>query len=421
MAEKQILVLPGDGIGPELIGEGRKVLDAVCEKYDHCFGYTEAPFGAESYLKNGKCFPDQTRKLVMDTSYDGIIKGPVGLDPAGNKRLRALGVKVEPETVLELRSQNCLNSRICYRPVVLSKGLAFFSPLRPEIVGDGIDVLMMRELVGGIYFGPKEEGVSPEGVIGPYARDDCTYTREQVEKFAEVCFNEAESRKSKLTLTHKDNVLAIGRYFKAIFDEQAKKHPTVPYEQSLIDSYFTKFKVKPTSFNGVVAFNNLDGDYTTDDGGGIIGSLGLMPSACWNPETKRGYFEPSHGSAPDIAGTNTANPYSMIGSVAFMLDIAFGMKEESKDVWDSLKNVFSQGYMTKELVRKLSEAEQMARAEDDLNRLYPAFHALEHSLSREQARKLIFNSNKQYDAGLEAKIVSTSQFGDLVVKNILGE
>lgn len=418
--------MDGDGIGPETMKQNIRSLDAIAQKYGHKFEYTHASFGAEAYWKLGSPFPEETMSMVKSGQFHGIIKGPIGLDPAGSKKLREAGVKLEGETVIALRSPEFLDTWACYRPAVLPKEFAFFSPMRPEVAGTGIDVLMMRELVGGIYFGPKTEGVSKEGKIGPCARDDCTYAFEQTDRFAELCFNEAEKRNGKLTITHKNNVLAIGRYWKAIFDEHAKKHPNVAYEESLIDSFFTNFKLRPASFNGVVAFNNLDGDYATDDAGGVLGSLGLMPSACWNPDTRRGYFEPSHGSAPTIANQNKANPYSMIGSGAFMLDMAFGMKEESQAVWDALKKTFAQGYMTGELVRKLNDEQRKARTDDDFRRLDYAFKMFAKVSGLKQPddveiRSYIAHANARYDSMLEARVVSTTQFGDLVVKNILGE
>ena len=374
MAKHNVLMLDGDGIGPELMSEAIGVLEAVNDRYAHGIGFRHEPFGAEAYFKHNKCFPDEARKLVQNYTegsgdYDAILKGPVGLDKAGSERLRAAGVKLEADTVIDLR--RILDSYACYRPVFLPKQFASFSPLRPEIVGEGIDMLMMRELTGGIYFGKKTEG-KDTGM--KYSFDDCTYTREQVERFAHVCFREAEQRGVKLTNIHKANVKATGRFWKAIFDEVSKQYPNVKLEECLVDSFATGLCTNPTRYNGVIALENMEGDIITDQAGGIIGSLGLMPSACWNPETRKGYFEPSHGSAPDIARQNKANPYSMIGSVAYMLDMAFGMKQESKAVWDALIKVFADGYRTSELANPKTPSR---------------------------------------------KVVSTTDFGKLVVKNIL--
>lgn len=368
--EKKILTLNGDGIGPEIMQEGVKVLKAVAEKYGHKFNFVNAPFGAGAYFEFGNCFPDQSRSLVKDPEIDGILKGPVGLDNIGRSRLAEKGVDVEDETIGDLRMM--LDSYACYRPVMLPKQLAEFSPLRSEIVGEGIDILMMRELTGGIYFGQKIEGSDTNQ---RYASDECKYTREQIERFAHVCFGEADAKGTKLTNVHKNNVKATARFWKNIFEEVATKYPSVKLEDSLVDSFATKMCINPAFYNGVVALENMEGDIITDLAGGIIGSLGLMPSACWNPERNEGYFEPSHGSAPDIAGKNIANPYSMIGSAAYMLDIAFGLERESKDVWDVMMKIYSDGFRTSDLAKPETK---------------------------------------------RSKILSTSQFGDLVVKNILG-
>jgi len=422
MAKRNIVVLEGDGIGPEIMHSGLIVLDAIAKKYEQDFNLESFPFGAKAFFDYGSCYPDAIKKAVMNA--DAVLKGPVGLDSAGRAKLqtqlleKGMGT-VEQATVLALRGD--LGTSICYRPVYLPKELAFFSPLRPEIIGGGINILMMRELLGGIYFGEKTEGIGKDGKILDYSRDDCTYTRRQVDQFAHACFKEAKERGIKLTNIHKDNVKATGRFWKAIFNEVGKKNPDLKLEDCLVDSFATFLCTKPTSFNGVVALENMEGDILTDQAGGIIGSLGLMPSACVNSETGQAYYEPSHGSAPDIAGKGSANPYSMIGSVAFMLEKSFGLKKESQIVWKALSSVFAQGHMTRELVRKLTEEQEQTRAEDDMRRLYTAFHTLDPTITPERARGLILYSNRKYDEDLEKKVVSTKEFTDLVVKNILVE
>jgi 3-isopropylmalate dehydrogenase len=413
-------MLKGDGIGPELMTEGAKTLEAVARKYGHNFDFTLAPFGAGAHFSSLRsCYPEETRRHVKSGEMDGIIKGPVGLDPAGSARLRADGVKLELETILALRED--LDTYCCYRPVTLPKGLAFFSPLRPEIVGDGIKILMMRELVGGIYFGSKTEGVTPDGRILDTSSDDCTYTRRQIERFAHACFKEAEQRGVQLTNVHKSNIKATGRHWQAIFANVAKQYPTVQMQECLVDAFATYLNLNPTAYNGVVAFENMEGDIETDHGGGIIGSLGLMPSACTNPETGLGYYEPSHGSAPTIAGKNIANPYSMIGSVAFMLEKCFGMVEEAQDVWNALQGVFAQGNMTGELVRRLNQAQKDARVDAAFAALASAFKEACPGLLDDRIRGLISTAYDQWDAELQARVVSTSEFGDLVVENIMKE
>jgi 3-isopropylmalate dehydrogenase len=338
-----IAVLDGDGIGPEIMTEGLKVLNAVGEKYGHKFEYRHAPFGAMAYFGHGHPFPEDTKKVCDDS--DSILKGPIGLSLDDMKKIPP---EMSPEGAGLLPLRRRYDTFANYRPVVLPASCAGFSPLKPEMIGEGLDILMMRELVGGIYFGKKTEG-KDTGM--QYASDECTYTRDQVERFANVCFQEAQKRGTKLTNVHKANVLATSRFWNYVFSEVAKQYPDVKFETVLVDNAAFQLGVRPTQYNGVMAFENMQGDILTDQAGGILGSLGLMPSACLNPQTGKGYYEPAHGSAPDIAGKNVANPYSMIGSVAFMLDKGFGLEDESKDVWDSLSGVFSDGYRTKELYK----------------------------------------------------------------------
>ncbi|MDP1729025.1 MAG: 3-isopropylmalate dehydrogenase [archaeon] len=352
--EKNIVILEGDGIGPEIMREGVKVLNVVAERYGHKFNLTYAPFGAGNYLANGSCYPEETRKQIL--AADAVLKGPVGLNLEGMKKLQAAGVKMELETILALRKD--LDTYVCYRPVILPKSLASFSPLKSEIIGDGLDILMMRELVGGIYFGDKTEGVIDGEIRKPYASDDCTYTNQQVERFARVCFKEAKKRNAKLTNVSKPNVLATSRYWDAVFKEVAREYPDIKMESIIVDNLAFQLCKNPRQFNGVMALENMQGDILTDQAGGILGSLGLMPSACVNPETGKAYFEPSHGSAPDIAGQNKANPYSMIGSVAFMLE-HFGLKEESQAVWKELFHIFADGYRTGELANKTTNPDMI--------------------------------------------------------------
>lgn len=366
MKTYNITILEGDGIGPEIMQEGIKVLNAISKKYNHQFNLTYSPFGAKAYFDEGHPFPEKTKELCDNA--DAILKGPIGL---ALSEMKKIPVEYAPEGAALLPLRKRLDTFANYRPVVLPKSCAEFSPLKNKRIGEGLDILMMRELVGGIYFGKKVEG-KDTGM--KYASDDCEYTGEQVERFAHVCFKEAEKKGSKLTNVHKSNVLATSRFWNAIFEEVSKQYLDVKLENMLVDNVAYQLPIRPTQFNGVMAFENMQGDIITDLGGGVLGSLGLMPSACLNPQTGKGYYEPAHGSAPDIAGKNIANPYSMIGSVAFMLEKSFGLEQESKEVWNALTNVFAKGYRTKELAE---------------------------------------------EAPLE-NIISTSQFGDIVRDNILG-
>jgi 3-isopropylmalate dehydrogenase len=174
-----------------------------------------------------------------------------------------------------------------------------------------------------------------------FAKDDCSYTDEQVRRVARVAFEEARKRKSQMTNVHKSNVLATGRFWNAVVEDVAKQYPDVPYRSVLVDNAAFQLVIGPRQFNGVMLLENMQGDILTDQAGGVIGSLGLMPSACVGP--KKSYVEPAHGSAPDIAGKNKANPYSMIGSIALMLELCLGLEAEARSIWDALFEVFEHG------------------------------------------------------------------------------
>lgn len=337
--QKTIAVLEGDGIGPEIIAAAIKVLNTVAEKYNHQFTLDYAPFGASAYFSEGSPFPDKT-KAVCDNA-DAIIKGPVGL---AVEEMNKIPQEFRPEVGAILPLRKRYDTFANYRPVRLPKSLASFSPLKEEVIGDGIDILMLRELVGGIYFGDKTEGSDTKM---KYAGDDCTYTEEQVRRIAIVAFEEARERKVPMTNIHKANVLATSRFWRAVSEEVAQDYKDVEYRSMLVDNAAFQLVKNPTQFNGVVLLENMQGDILTDQAGGILGSLGLMPSACMG--SHKGYVEAAHGSAPDIANQNKANPYSMIGSVAFLYEKCFHLKKESDIIWDAMFHIFEEGYRTVEL------------------------------------------------------------------------
>ena len=333
-----IAVLEGDGIGPEIVGEALKVLDAVAERFGHRFTYRRTPFGAGAWFAHGAAFPAES-KAVCDEA-DAILKGPAGVALAD---MRAIPVDQRPElAILELRQR--YNTFANYRPVVLPRRLAGLSPLRPEIIGDGVDILMIRELVGGIYFGEKVEG---EHTQGRYASDDCHYTRAQIEQVTEVAFAEAAARNCHLTVVHKSNILATSRLWEKVVEELAPRFPAVDYSSILVDNAAFQLAVNPAQFNGVMLLDNMQGDILSDQAGGIVGSLGLMCSASVGPE--KSYYEAVHGSAPDIAGRGVANPFSLIGSAALLLDKSFGLDAEARAVWDALWGALDAGRMTADL------------------------------------------------------------------------
>ncbi len=336
---KLIAVLAGDGIGPEITAEGLKVMEAVARKYGHSFEYNPAPFGAGAYFSHGSSFPEQT--IAACDAADAIIKGPVGL-PVDRMELIPLAERPEKAAILPLRER--YDTFANFRPIVLPAELSCFSPLKKEVIGQGIDIMMIRELVGGIYFGEKVEG--PQ-VQNAYAKDVCMYNREEVRRIAHVAFKEAMQRNKRMVNVHKANILATSRFWNSVVEEVKGEYPEVRYSSILVDNAAFQLVKKPTQFNGVMLLENMQGDILTDQAGGILGSLGLMPSACMGP--CKGYVEPAHGSAPDIAGKNLANPYSMIGSVAFMLEKCFGLQEEAADIWHALSAVLAAGWRTADL------------------------------------------------------------------------
>lgn len=339
---KHIAVLAGDGIGPEITVQGLKVLEAVAQKYGHSFHCQHAPFGAGAYFSHGASFPEQTR-LVCDEA-DAIIKGPVGLSVA-QMELIPLPERPEKAAILPLRER--YDTFANFRPIVLPAQLSCFSPLKQEVVGQGIDIMMIRELVGGIYFGEKIEGRETHN---EYAKDICVYNYGDVNRIAHVAFKEAMRRNKRLANVHKANILATSRFWNSVVEEVKQEYPEVDYTSILVDNAAFQLIKNPTQFNGVMLLENMQGDILTDQAGGILGSLGLMPSACMGPD--KGYVEPAHGSAPDIAGKNIANPYSMIGSVAFMLEKCFGLQQEADEIWQALAGILVAGFRTADLAHK---------------------------------------------------------------------
>ncbi|HHO75066.1 MAG TPA: 3-isopropylmalate dehydrogenase [Deltaproteobacteria bacterium] len=351
---KTIAILEGDGIGPEIVREAVKVLHAIESKYSHQFNLTYAPFGAQAYFTEGSPFPEKTQDICDEA--DTIIKGPVGL---AIEKMNAIPQQFRPEigAILPLRKR--YDTFANFRPVRLPKPLASFSPLRDEVIGEGIDILMIRELVGGIYFGNKTEGIST-GMN--YAMDECTYTEEQIRRVAVVAFEEARAKKALLTNIHKANILATSRFWEEVVEDVARAYPDVPYRSMLVDNAAFQLVKNPSQFNGVVLLENMQGDILTDQAGGILGSLGLMPSACMGPA--KSYVEAAHGSAPDIAGKNIANPYSMIGSLAFLFEKCLHLQQESDEIWNALFSVFSRGFTTAELASTGSDPDNILSTSD---------------------------------------------------------
>jgi len=339
MKSYSIAVLAGDGIGPEITREAIKVLELIEERNDVKFELLPAAFGACAYFESGDAFPQAT--IDICDQADAILKGPIGLNHEDSKRIP---IDKQPERGALLPLRRRYNTYANFRPVSLPKELAHFSPLKPEIIGDGIDLVMVRELVGGLYFGEKIAGVNDEGLR--YVKESLEYDENQIQQIMHQAFKLASKRKKVLHNIHKSNVLKSSVLWNEVLAEVAVDYPEVEVIHILVDAAATLLCLNPTQFD-VMVMENMFGDILSDQGGGILGSLGLMPSACLGDE--KAYYEPSHGSAPDIAGKNIANPYSMIGSVAMMLENSFAMEEEAKNVWAAMQGVFADGYSTADL------------------------------------------------------------------------
>lgn len=334
-----VAVLEGDGIGPEIVAEAVKVLEAAGETADTEFELVRAPFGGRAYFDHGHSFPEETRAICDHA--DAILKGPIGLS---HEETRKIPVDERPERAGLLPLRKRYNTFANFRPVYLPPELAHFSPLKQQVVQGGIDMMMIRELVGGLYFGAKEEGVNDEGKR--YVREQLEYDEDQIRQILTVAFEEARSRRKVLHNVHKGNVLMSSVLWNDVGEEVARGYPDIEVRHVIVDAAATALVLNPRQFD-VVVMENMFGDILSDLAGGILGSLGLMPSACVGPE--KAYYEPSHGSAPDIAGKGIANPYSMIGSVALMLEKSFGMKEEAARIWKAMRCVFASGCTTADL------------------------------------------------------------------------
>ena len=353
MNKYRIVLLAGDGIGEEIMAEAVKILEIVSSRQDGTeFELVPAAFGASAWFSTGSCWPAETEAKC--DSADAILKGTIGLGHAESKQIPP---DQSPEKGL-LMMRRRYDTFANFRPVYLPGTLAHFSPLRREIIGDGIDIMIIRELVGGLYFGEKETGVNEQGLR--YAREILEYDEHQIRRIVKVAFETAMKRRRKLHSVHKSNVLKSSRLWTDIVEEVAEDFPEVEVSHVLVDAAATYLCLRPTDFD-VMVMENLFGDILSDQGGGILGSLGLMPSACMGPE--KSYYEPSHGSAPDIAGKNIANPYAMIGSVAMMLEMSFGMAREAKNLWQAMQQVFAGGYSTPDISRPGSDVTMVSTQE----------------------------------------------------------
>ena len=305
----KIAVLPGDGIGPEIIEQAIKAIDATCKKYGHTVGYTYGSVGATAIDKTGNPYPEETHRICMQS--DAVLFGAIG-DP-----------------------------RFDNNPVSTFKSLVHRSPLRQELV-EGADFICIRELTGGIYFG-RPQGRSEDGQT---AFDSCVYTKAEIKRICRLGFEYAMKRRNKLTVVDKANVLATSRLWRETVQEMAPAYPQVNVEYMFVDNAAMKLIQQPKHFD-VIVTENMFGDILTDEASVITGSLGLLPSASIGIHTS--LFEPIHGSYPQAAGKNVANPLATILSAAMMFEYAFNLKAAGASIRQAVDRSIEAGIVTEDI------------------------------------------------------------------------
>ncbi|MGH9632267.1 MAG: 3-isopropylmalate dehydrogenase, partial [Bryobacteraceae bacterium] len=336
-----VLVLPGDGIGTEVTREAVRVLEHVARKFNHKLRHKEALLGGIAIHKTGRPFPEETAKLALEA--DATLMGAVGLpefdDAPPEKR---------PEKGL-LGIRKALGVYANLRPVRAYGALIDSSPLKNHLV-EGTDMIIVRELTGGIYYG------TPRGISGDGAEmrgvNTMTYSRAEIERVTRMAFHLARNRRKKVTSVDKSNVLECSQLWRKVVVEVAREFPDVQLDHLLVDNCAMQLVLNPKRFD-VVVMENMFGDILSDEGAVLAGSIGMLPSASIGDRKPSGawvgLYEPVHGSAPDIAGQNKANPLGAIGSVAAMLEYSFGLKKEAAEVNAAVERVLDSGRVTADL------------------------------------------------------------------------
>ena len=335
--EKQIAVIRGDGIGPEIVEQALRVMDAVAEKYGHTFRYVEADMGGVAIDRWGEALPAAELEKCMTS--DSVLLGAVG----GPKWDGMPGDKRPEKGLLALRSAMGLYSN--NRPARLWPQLAAASPLRPEIVAKGIDFIVVRELIGGVYFG-EHRTEEADGELK--ATDVMSYAEHEIERIGRIAFETAGKRRKKVTSIDKANVLDTSRLWRKVMHRLAQEYPEIQYSDMLVDNAAMQIAKAPSQFD-VVVTENMFGDILSDEASMITGSIGMIPSSSLG-EGSRGLYEPIHGSAPDIAGQNKANPIGTILAAAMMLKYSFDMDEEAEAVEEAVSRVLDQGLRTGDMM-----------------------------------------------------------------------
>ena len=337
----RIAVIPGDGIGPEIVREACKVLDRVGEAYGHKFQYTEVLMGGISIDTYGVPLTEEALETARNS--DSVLLGAVGGN-VGNSRWYDVAPNLRPEAgLLAIRKGLGLFANI--RPAYLYKELSDACPLKKEIIGDGFDMVIMRELTGGLYFGERYTK-EVDGVTT--AVDTLTYNENEIRRIAVKAFDIAMKRKKHVTSVDKANVLDSSRLWRSVVEEVAKDYPEVTLEHMLVDNCAMQLVRNPAQFD-VILTENMFGDILSDEASMVTGSIGMLASASLN-DSKFGLYEPSHGSAPDIAGKDIANPIATVLSAAMMLRYSFDLDREADAIEAAVKQVLSEGYRTGDIM-----------------------------------------------------------------------
>ncbi len=333
-----ILSLPGDGIGPEVVGAAKTVMDAAARHFGITLNYEERKVGAAAIREEGAPVSDET--LERAKASDAILLGAVG-DPEYD------GGEIRPEAGL-LTLRKTLGTFANLRPVAAIPALIDWSPLKKEIVS-GVDVLIVRELTGGAYFGEKVEGFE-------YASDQSVYTKDEVVRVARVAFDAAKRRKKRVTSVDKANVMATGRMWRKVVAEVAEEYPDVALDHALADSTAMHLITNPSRFD-VIVTDNLFGDMLSDEAAVLPGSMGMLPSASLGEPGSPGIFEPVHGSAPDIAGKGVANPYATILSAAMMFRHGLGRPDVAGAIEQGVSAAMEAKFLSRDLGGKKTTEE----------------------------------------------------------------
>lgn len=333
--KKTIALLPGDGIGPEVTAEAVRVLDTVAARFGHEFIYDEAAIGAAAIDSHGDPFPDETKATCLRA--DAILFGAIG-DPKYDNDPTAT---VRPEQGL-LAMRQALGLYANIRPVTAYAGLEMLSPLRSNII-TGVDFVVVRELIGGIYFGKR--GRSDDGTS---AYDTCSYSVEEVERIVRYGFELAATRRQHLTIVDKANVLETSRLWREVAKRVAPMYPQIEVDFLFVDNAAMQLIQRPTTFD-VIVTENMFGDILTDEASVITGSLGMLPSASVGGSVS--LYEPIHGSYPQVAGQNVANPLGSILSAAMLLEQSFGLQEEAAAIQQAVTTMLGHGKGTVDIVK----------------------------------------------------------------------